>query len=67
MGGRLREFAEARKPKELVVEVSDDEDYGVLMYETQHPELVGWANGRADAVAGLRDPFTMQQDEIRFD
>lgn len=51
-----------------MVEVSDDkEDDNVLMYETQHPELIGWANGRADAAAGLRDPFTMQQDKIRFD
>jgi hypothetical protein len=48
-----------------VVKVSVDDD--VLMYETQHLELVGWANWRADAAAGLRDPFTMQQDEIRFD
>jgi hypothetical protein len=67
VGEGLREFAEARKPKKLVVEVSDYEDDDVFMYETQHPELVGWANRRADAVAGLRDPFTMQQDEIRFD
>jgi hypothetical protein len=33
VGGGLREFAEARKPKKLVVEVSDDED-DVLMYKT---------------------------------
>jgi hypothetical protein len=35
VGGGLREFAEARKPKKLVVEVSDDEeDDDVLMYDT---------------------------------
>jgi hypothetical protein len=72
VGAGIREVAEkeARKlKKKLVVEISndeDDDDDDIPMYETQHPELVEWAGGTADAAAGLRDPFSMQQDEIRF-
>ena len=61
---------EARKhpKKKLVLEVSDNEDNNDTdnEYETLHPELEGWDNGRSNE-ALLRDPFKAQQEFIVFE
>jgi hypothetical protein len=48
-----------------VVEVSSDDSDIDDEYETLHPKLVGWDNGRSN-LALIQDPFKEQQDLITF-
>jgi len=62
--------ARKRPKKKLILEVSNDEDgsedNGIGdEYETLHPELRHWDNGRSSMLA-VPDPFRNQQDKILF-